>query len=408
MKNNNFSIKDAIAWFVIVILSITAIFVGNHIATKNFKFFSDSGGANVRGEVTEILNNSSSEQLFGGTETFTNTTIHFNCIIKNGEYKGKTITAEQSLDDIYACNSYIKEVEVGDNVMLYNGDPTNQSISSWCFADYYRFDKIVVLCVIFALLVLLIGRGKGVNTLLSLSFTFVFVFFVFVPSVMNGYNIYVWATITCFYTIIMTLLLVSGLRKKTLATIIGCTSGTVLAAIVTSIMNKTLILTGYVDEHSIYLALLNPDKPINLTAIIFAAITIGAMGAIMDVAMDISSSLCEICEHVPNITFRKLFKSGMSIGRDIMGTMANTLVLAYIGSSLSSFMLLMACSTSMMDLLNREIIITELLQALTGSLAILLTIPFTVIVCGLIYIKKDNKPVQEKISHDMARWDKTE
>lgn len=119
--------------------------------------------------------------------------------------------------------------------------------------------------------------------------------------------------------------------KKTIATIIGCISGTVIAALGTAIMSEVLGLTGYVDEHSYYLTLLNTETPIDLTAIIFAAITIGAVGAIMDVAMDLSSSLYELSEQVPDMTFGKLCKSGFSIGRDIMGTMANTLVLAYIG-----------------------------------------------------------------------------
>lgn len=399
--------KKAVVWCAVLFLSIIALFIGNGIVTKDFHLFSDSGGVNVRGKVVEIIDSSSQEQSFGGTETFTSKTITFNCKIESGEHAGEIVTAEQALDDIYASSDFLKEVEVGDDVMLYNGDALGNASSVWNFTDYYRFNKIVVLGLVFAVLILLIGRGKGVNTLLSLCLTFLFIFFVFVPSVMNGYNVYIWVSITCIYTIVMTLMLVSGASRKTLATIIGCMSGTIFSAIVTSTMSNILNITGFVDEHSMYLAMLNPDKPIDLTAIIFAAITIGAMGAIMDVAMDISSSLWEICEHVPNITFKKLFKSGMRIGRDIMGTMANTLVLAYIGSSLSSFMLLITYSSSMMHLLNREIIITELLQAMTGSLAILLTIPLTVIVCGFIYLKKENYIAPKKTTREMSYWEKT-
>ncbi|MDD3569682.1 MAG: YibE/F family protein [Lachnospiraceae bacterium] len=399
--------NKAVVWFAVVILSIIALWVGNTIVTKDFQLFSDSGGMNVRGKVVEIIDDSSQEQSFGGTETFTSHTITFSCKIENGVHAGEIFTAEQALDDIYASSNFLKEVEVGDDVMLYNGDSLVVSSSVWNFVDYYRFNKIVVLGLVFAALILIIGRGKGVNTLLSLCLTFLFIFFVFVPSVMNGYNVYIWVSITCIYTIVMTLMLVSGASRKTLATIIGCMSGTVFSAITTSTMSNILNLTGFVDEHSIYLSMLNPDKPIDLTAIIFAAITIGAMGAIMDVAMDIASSLWEICQHVPNITFKKLFKSGMRIGRDIMGTMANTLVLAYIGSSMASFMLLITYSSSMMHLLNREIIITELLQALTGSLAILLTIPLTVIVCGFIYLKKENYIAPKKSTPEMCYWEKS-
>lgn len=156
-------------------------------------------------------------------------------------------------------------------------------------------------------------------------------------------------------------------------------------------MSKVMELTGFVDEHSHYLTMLDTPQPIDLRAIIFAAIIIGAVGAIMDVAMDISSSLYELSEHVPDITFGRLCKSGMAIGRDIMGTMANTLVLAYIGSSLSCIMILLTYAASMMDLLNREVIIVELLTAILGSLAILMTVPCTVVTCGILYIGRKKR-----------------
>lgn len=386
-------IKGAVIWGIAVLLSIAAIFVGNRIATKDFLLFSEPGQEAVKGRVIEVIDRSSTETALGETDSYTSTTITFTCRIESGSYQGEVVTAQQSIDSMFGGSELLKEVEAGDSLILFNNGPSEDAaVAPWQFGDYYRFDKIVILGMIFAGLVLLIGRWKGINTLLSLGFTFLFVFLVFVPSVMNGYNAYISAAITCVYTIIMTLVLTNGAGKKTLATIIGCILGTIIAAASTSIMSEILHLTGYVDEHSFYLTTLNPDKPVDLTAIIFAAIIIGAMGAIMDVAMDISSSLFELCQHVPEMTFKKLFQSGMRIGRDIMGTMANTLVLAYIGSSLSSIMLLLTYSNSMMHLLNREVIIVELLQALIGSSAILLTIPFTVSYAAP-YISKKVNPV---------------
>lgn len=387
-KEHKFYIKGAVIWISVVFFSIAAILVGNRIVMKDFLLFNEAGEEAAKGQVIDILDRSSVKSLFGETESSTNTIIRFTCKIQNGFYKDQIVDAQQSIDNMYSGSELIKEVEPGDSIMLFKTEPSDPSITSWQFGDYYRFDKIVILGMIFVGLVLLIGRGKGINTLLSLTFTFLFVFLVFVPSVMNGFNAYIGAAITCFYTIVMTLVLINGISKKTLATMIGCISGIIFASIATHLMSKILLLTGFVDEHSVYLIFLNPDKPIDLTAIIFAAIIIGAMGAIMDVAMDISSSLFELCEHAPNITLQKLLKSGMRIGRDIMGTMANTLVLAYIGSSLSSIILLLTYSNSIMHLLNREVIIVEFLQALIGSLAIMLTIPFTVFTCGLIYLRR--------------------
>ena len=391
-QKKKFDVKKGIIWVVTVMISITAILVGNRAVLGGSSMFLGSGDDIVRATVTDVMESSSSTLDLGGDAVYENTAIGFRCMIEEGPSKGQMVDAEQTLDGMYAGSNFTKKIEKGDKVLvLYSEDLALSGGNPWQFSDYYRFDKIIILLAIFMVLILIIGRWKGINTLLSLLFTFAFVFMVFVPAVMAGYNAYLWAGITCIFTIMMTLILINSISKKTWATIIGCVAGTIIAAAGTVIMTEVMQLTGFVDEHSYYLTLLDTEVPINLTAIVFAAIVIGAVGAIMDVAMDLSSSLYELSEHVPDITFGRLCKSGMAISRDIMGTMANTLVLAYIGSSLSCIMILLTYSTSAMDLMNREVIIVELLQAIIGSLAILLTAPCTVVTCGVLYLKHGKK-----------------
>jgi uncharacterized membrane protein len=183
----------------------------------------------------------------------------------------------------------------------------------------------------------------------------------------------------------MTLLVVSGANKKTLVACIGCVGGVLIAGILTLIMAHFLKLTGVVDESSYSLTTVNTDNPIDLLAIIFASIIIGAMGAVMDVAMSVASSLHELKLKAPELTVKELFNSGMVIGRDMMGTMANTLVLAYIGSSLTVTVLIVIFNSSLLELFNKERIVVEVLQALVGSTGILFTIPFSCIVSALMY-----------------------
>lgn len=390
-EKKKFDVKNAIIWVLTVMISLSIIFMGNKIVMKDAQIFMSADNETVRGEVVEVIDSVSDVMDLGNDTVLENTWVGFKCEIKNGDEAGTVVDAIQTIDGMYAGSQYVRPVEVGDQVMIISSDNEFSNLPIWQFSDYYRMDKIYILAGIFFLAILLIGRWKGVNTILSLGFTFCFVFLVFVPSVMAGYNAYIWSTITCIFTIVMTLLLINSTSKKTLATIIGCISGTIIAAAGTVIMSKVMELTGFVDEHSHYLTMLDTPQPIDLRAIIFAAIIIGAVGAIMDVAMDISSSLYELSEHVPDITFGRLCKSGMAIGRDIMGTMANTLVLAYIGSSLSCIMILLTYAASMMDLLNREVIIVELLTAILGSLAILMTVPCTVVTCGILYIGRKKR-----------------
>lgn len=385
---DSIKLKNVIIWFSVVIISVLAIVIGNIVVTKDFTVFSNPMGDVIKGQVINILKCDEQQIQISETDYEVSKTVYFSCKIKvNNNYE--ITTAKQEIDGMYASSRFMKEVESGDKVLLLSLESDNPDDPSWELMEYYRLDKILILAGVFVLAVILFGRIKGVNTILSLGLTFCFVFFVFVPSVMNGYNIYVSVVITAVYTIVMTLLLTNGLQMKTYATIIGCASGTVIAALITAFMSNYMQLTGYVDEHSFYLATL--EKPINLTAVVFAAIIIGAIGAIMDVAMDIASSLSEMHEHIPDMKFSAMFKSGIQIGRDIMGTMANTLVLAYIGSSLTSIILLLTYSSSMLHLMNREVIIVDILQSLVGSLAILLTIPVTVLVCCIMYKAKSEK-----------------
>lgn len=380
MKNRN-----VLIWTATVLFSLIFIFAGNRIVSKDLKVFQDAGtAATVKAEVLSIEDTLSNRYDMGNGSYFENLTLIFSCRILSGDQAGQVVKGYQGFYEMTEGVADVKQVEPGDKIVIYNYPDPDTGVE-WTFGEYIRFDVILWLAAFFFLLLLFLGKFKGLNTVISLTFTCLAVFFVFIPSVLNGYNIYLTSSIVCFFTIVMTLLIVNGASQKTLATILGCIFGVVVAALLSLIMDKFLALSGLVDDQSIYLQMLNPEKPIDLKAVIFGSIIIGAMGALMDVAMDISSSLYEITRHVEGISFGKLFKSGMNIGSDIMGTMANTLVLAYIGSSLSSVLLLITYATSFLELLNREHIIVELLQSLVGSTAILLTIPLTTLVCCLLY-----------------------
>ena len=249
------------------------------------------------------------------------------------------------------------------------------------FADYNRLDKIIGLGLVFFLALVIFGHMKGVNTIVSLSLTCAAVILVFIPAVLNGKNIYLWSCITCIFTIVMTLIIVYGINKKSTGAALGCFAGVALAAAFTIVMDRLMKLTGFINSDSYQLTQLN----INIRAVIFGGVIIGAIGAIMDIAISISSSLYEVREKAESITASDLMHSGFNIGRDILGTMSNTLVLAYIGSSLSVILVLVVYSPSLLELLNRERIIVELLQSLVGITAILGTIPLTSALCALLY-----------------------
>ena len=376
--------KNVIVWIVTVLLSIVYIYVGHNIASKNMTVMSSQQSYSAKAVVLRIDDEIQGEP-YEGIEPFTRgTTTVFTCKVLKGTKKGEEIQAAQ-IGDASFSSTKEKTVSAGDKIIIYNY-PSEEFGTDWIFGNYVRFDTLLIFAVAFFVLLLVFGWGKGINTVISLIFTCLAIFLVYIPSVLSGQNIYISTLVTCAFISIMTILITNGWSKKTLATILGCLFGVFVAACLSLLMDSVLHLTGVIDENSIYLTSL--PSPVNLNAIIFGSIVIGALGAVMDVAMDISSSLYEICQHSERISFARLVKSGITIGRDIMGTMSNTLVLAYIGSSLSIVLLLVTYADSISSLLNREMIIVELMQALIGSTAILLTIPLTAIVCGMIYVGK--------------------
>ena len=379
-------------YIITVLVSLAFLFFGNKIATKDLTLYQnkDFTMVTVEAEVKEITDRSTvSEHDPDGNLIYENTEINFNAVVTEGDSKGTLLSGVQNVDSM--LNSNLAEVAPGDHVLLLYNEFFEEPI--WEFIEFIKIDQLTILGVLFALALLVFGRIKGFNTLISLAFTCAGIFLVFIPSILSGMNIYISSIVICIFTTVMTYLIINGYNKKTLAATLGCIGGLFVAGTITLIMGKILSLTGFSSEESIYLTFLSPDRPIDLKAIIFAAILIGAMGAIMDVAMSISSSLKELKDQAGTSSPSDLFRSGMNIGRDIMGTMVNTLILAYIGSSLSVVLLISAYSTSFSSLLNSEKIVVEILQALVGSFGVLFALPLTSIVCAILY-KETEKPVE--------------
>lgn len=384
-----------VLYLVTVIFSVAFLYAGNRMAVQSGGLFPPFGDASlVKARVISISSREVQEQQ-GFTTTDMVQSVHIRFFAQGlaGEQKGETLLAEQVIDGMFG--GQMEEIEVGDKVSLYlNPDPL--ATTTYMMGDYMRSDGLAVFCLVFLGMILVFGRMKGFHTILSLLFTCAAVFVVFVPMVLAGYNIYYCAVMVCIYTVVSTLLLVNGATTKTLTAIIGCAAGVLASGAITLLMTELLKLSGLVSQETQFLLDLGTAQPIDLKGVVFAAIIIGAVGAVMDVAMSVASALAELAEQASVVTVRSLFRSGMNIGRDMMSTMANTLVLAYIGSSLASVLLLAAYAKSVLELINRELIVTEIVQAVTGSMAILLTIPLTSLVAAVLYTRHPKKPLPEQ------------
>jgi uncharacterized membrane protein len=163
--------------------------------------------------------------------------------------------------------------------------------------------------------------------------------------------------------------------------------GILVSGILALIVNRSLKITGLVDEGFVYL-MADDSAMFNLRAIVWSCIIIGSLGAIMDVSMSIASAMHELAHEMKERSFSRMVKSGMNIGRDAIGTMTITLVLAYVGSSIASVLLFMLNSRNIMILMNFEMIVVEIIQAVIGSLGILMAVPITVFFAGWVFNRR--------------------
>lgn len=391
MRNWN---KNRVIYTAAVLLSFLFIFVGSKIASVDLNLFKNRDVIVEKAKIDKIIKREdNSDTLIGmeGVEGLQNVTVTVRAKVIAGQNKGDTFIAKQYIDPIAPVQ--MKEVRTGDKVLILGNTDMNGMVD-WSVVEYVRSDALFIFGLLFVIAILLFGQKRGLNTLLSLGFTCAAIFLILVPAILSGKNIYACSIIVSIFIILMTMLIVIGANKKSLAAGLGCFSGVVVTGTLTLIMDQIIQLTGFVDEQSFYLIMINENDPINLRAIVFSGIIIGAIGAIMDVSMDIASALFEVHSSLEKPTFARLFHSGMNIGRDILGTMANTLILAYIGGSLSIVLVLASNNQSLIYLMNIEMIVVEILQALAGSFGILFAIPFTAAICGFLYPRqpKDRKP----------------
>ncbi|KUO64124.1 MAG: YibE/F family protein [Gracilibacter sp. BRH_c7a] len=327
----------------------------------------------VRGKILEITEDESiePEPSYGDYEI-----TYFQVMVQvlSGEHKGEIIPSQHVVDDRML---YKLEIEEGDEVLIYLETDESGEVINANIAEIYRQKYLLYLTLIFLLSLTIFGGIKGLKTIVTLAITGLAIIKILLPGLVAGYNPILLTVGICAGITAITLIIVSGLNKKTLAAIIGITGGVLAAGIIAMLFGSLSKLTGLGQQEAQMLLFIPQETGFNFKGLLFAGIIIGALGAVMDVGMSISSSLSEIQTIKPDIGPKELMGAGMNVGRDIMGTMANTLILAYVGASLPLLLLFYANEIPVYEFINWEVISGEIVRALAGSIGLILTIPLT-------------------------------
>ena len=365
--------KTTLALMILFLLLCTPIRV--HAEWMAGVDLSDQSDEADRGTVIELLGEDTEQLLFSGGALSTYLQ-HVRIRVDRGVLAGELVEARYARTFGFSEKYLMPALRVGDQVMLVLGEDEQGGLTV-DVADVIRERYLLWLVIAFILLLVLIGGFKGLKAVLTLGLTILAVLFVLIPAILRGSDPVLTTIGVCMLVTVATLGIVSGFNRKSLAAFIGTTGGVVSAGLIAQGVGVAARLTGIGDEESQMLMYIPGELVLNFQGLLFAGILLGALGAAMDVAVSMSSSMFELRHHSPGLPPRGLLKSGMNIGRDIMGTMSNTLILAYTGGALHLLLLLAAFDMPFLDIINRDVIASEVVRALAGSIGLLLTIPLT-------------------------------
>ena len=314
---------------------------------------------------------------------------HLKIKILTGRHKGEIYTVRNTVE---LAVPYKLIFKLHEKMVLQLDEDENGTINNLKIYERERDTKVYFIILFFAAAIVLVGKKNGIKALISLGISIALIFGLFLPLIMKGISPILLALFVCSASTVSTLFIISGNNKKTYTAVLGTIGGVIIAGLFAFIAGKILRLTGLGNEDAQMLAFIPQHRKIDYQGLLFAGMMIGAMGAVMDVAMSVSSSMWEIISIDPGISGKRLVKSGMNIGRDIIGSMSNTLILAYVSTSIPVLLLFIIFSNGFTEIINLEFLAAEILRAVSGSIGLICTIPITVNLVNLFFKKTEARP----------------
>lgn len=337
----------------------------------------------LRATVASVVK--SSEKNVPNTPTYATYTT-FSVTFLEGEMEGKRVEIEDSTfpvktgDTVYV--RYTKTKDGGEYFSIFEVD---------------RSKGLLVLFAIFFVAVLLIGRKQGFLSLLALFVSFGFIFKLLFPSILSGGNIVLVSTIGALLSLFVVMFLTHGFSRLTISAYLGCTLSVLVTLFLALYATSLTKLTGFATEESVFLNLATQGG-LDFVALLVGGIIIGVIGVIDDVSITQASVVGELKSAGEHLSRKELYVRAMKVGRDHMGAVINTLILAYTGAALPLVLFLYISDTPTRLLINSEVVTTEIVRTLVGSMGLLAAVPLTTLIAVFI-MKKESTPVHHAHRH---------
>ena len=304
--------------------------------------------------------------------------------IRTGQYAGQQMMAENTVGPIYGCT-----MAVGDRVTVGLSTYADGTVRCYIY-EYNRFPGLLLVIAAFLIVTVLVGGRVGLKSLLSLGLTVAALIFILLPLLLLGWPTIPTTFLICVLVTAATFVILGGVDKKTICACLGTLAGIALATAFGMMAQSWLRIDGYRQEYAEALLQLRQtgESGIGITGLVTAGVIVSALGAVMDVAMSISSAIQELTRVNDGLTAKELMKSGMNIGRDMVGTMTNTLILAILGSGLTLVVYIYSLGLQPWQLLSSPYMSLEAISAVASSIGVMLAVPLTAAICAAAFGRK--------------------
>ncbi|MDX9739522.1 MAG: YibE/F family protein [Candidatus Dojkabacteria bacterium] len=306
------------------------------------------------------------------------------------------VPCSETFEEEYVCFEYLVKVKereesvrtipsmadgneskfvVGDRV--YVAYSTNDFESeSWSITGFVREGSILTILIIFSIVAVLVGRRQGLGSLISLAITVFLLYLWAIPKILGGGDVIFIGVVTVCISLVSIMYISHGFNMKSNISVFSTLVGIVIVALLAKLFISMVRIDGSGSEEA-FLLFSQTGGNIDLSAVFFVSILIGAMGVLDDVVMSQVSAIKELYIANPTLSRTKLFSQSMNIGRDHLSSMVNTLFIAYAGSSFALVMLLTYNSGGIGNILQADVIAEEIVRTLSASIGILLIVPIT-------------------------------
>lgn len=303
--------------------------------------------------------------------------------VTSGQYAGMELQVYN-----YASPTYGVPVEEGDGVSLLISTYADGTIRASVF-EYNREWAVYLMFALFLVVTVAIGGKTGAKSLLGLVLTVGVLFFIEFPMLLKGAPLIPTTFFLCSLVAVVCFIFLGGVTKKTVCACFGTILGMALAMAMGLFAQAICRVDGLrMEDAEALLQIRQTGTPLGLRGLLVSGVIVSTLGAVMDVAMSLSSSLWEVHSVDPQLTPRRLFHSGMNIGRDMVGTMTNTLILALLGGSFVFILYLYTMDLSFHQLMTSSYLSLEVISGIASSIGVILAVPITAAVASWLYGRK--------------------